>query len=439
MEIKVAYDITLLGDSWYYFKYSEGKSGISRVVEEVMYELIKNNVNLTVMGLCNEEPLISSLHCLLYTKNTTNSTNYNFTNSFKSRLKLTTFYKYFYNKFGKVYFSERFQRTPKLSLESIVLRGTLKLVHQIYKFDTYKFINCKNFDVFHSPYLKLPTEELTGDLPRVLTVYDLIPVIAPQFVFPADTAKFQLILNSINTKRDWVICISEYTKQKFCEYTGMSCERVFVAPLAAASHFHPVNDPERIAASRQRYLIPDGDYFLSVATFQPRKNIAHLISCFFHLLSENPTLDVNLVLVGSKGWMSDEVFTAASSSSKFHSKIIFTGYISDEELSPIYSGAKAFIYPSLYEGFGLPPLEAMQCGIPVITSNTTSIPEVVGGAGIMVDPKDSDALCQAMLNLLNNTALCQELRQKGLERAKSFSWVKCAADTVEVYKKAISI
>jgi glycosyltransferase involved in cell wall biosynthesis len=117
---------------------------------------------------------------------------------------------------------------------------------------------------------------------------------------------------------------------------------------------------------------------------------------------------------------------------------MFTGYVPDEDLSALYSGARAFVFPSLYEGFGLPLLEAMQCEVPVIASNTTSIPEVVGDAGILVDPKDVDALCQALLDLLTDNSLSQELKRKGLERAKLFSWDKSAADTVEVYKRIIS-
>jgi glycosyltransferase involved in cell wall biosynthesis len=219
----------------------------------------------------------------------------------------------------------------------------------------------------------------------------------------------------------------------------MSPDRVFVAPLAAANHFHQVTNMDKITAVRQRYNIPEGNYFLSLAAPQPRKNLIHLIRCFLRLLAEKQALDVNLVLVGSKnlGWMYEEIFAAVEDVPEYRSRVIFTGYIPDEDLSEIYSGAKAFVFPSLYEGFGLPPLEAMQCGTPVITSNTTSLPEVVGDAGILVDPKDEDALCQAMLSLLTDEALWQELSQKGLERSKHFSWAKCAADTVEVYKTAI--
>ncbi|WP_272900266.1 glycosyltransferase family 4 protein [Tolypothrix bouteillei] len=294
-----------------------------------------------------------------------------------------------------------------------------------------------NFDIIHSPYHKLPSEELTKGVPRVITVHDIIPIIMPEMVNPILIPYFQEVLNSINHHQDWVVCNSEYTKQEFCEYTGMPLERTFVTPLAATDRFYRVTDSARIDTARQRYGIPDGDYFLSLGTqLEPRKNLAHLIRCFLRLLSEQPNLNINLVLVGSQRFQSVETIDRLFP--QFSSRVLFTGYVADEDLSAIYSGATAFIYPSLYEGFGLPLLEAMRCGTPVIASNTTSLPEVVGDAGILVDPKDEDALCQAMLDLLRDSHLVQELRQKGFARSQNFSWSKCAADTAKVYKRIVN-
>lgn len=174
---------------------------------------------------------------------------------------------------------------------------------------------------------------------------------------------------------------------------------------------------------------------MGLSTLEPRKNNQRLIKCYYQLLLEKSLEDIYLVLVGSKGWLYDEIFETVNSYPELKNKVIFTGYVDDEDLSSIYSGATLFVYPSLYEGFGLPPLEAMQCGVPVITSNTSSLPEVVGDAGIMINPKDEDALCQAILNLLNNSDLQKELSEKGLERAKIFNWEKCARETVEIYQK----
>ena len=285
---------------------------------------------------------------------------------------------------------------------------------------------------------RLPPKELTGKLPRVLTIYDLIPVKSSQFSTKVIDSYFREILKSIDQDKDWIISISEYTKQEFCEYTRMSPDRVFVTYLAAAAHFHPIQDYNVLVETKARYHIPKGDYFLSLASFQPRKNFSHLIRSFFKFLSEEKNQDLYLVLVGEKGWNYEQIFLTANMSEKFKSRIIFTGYIPDEDLSAIYTGAKGFIFPSLYEGFGLPVLEAMQCGVPVIASNVTSLPEVVGDAGILVNPKDQDELCQAMLSLLQDSLLCESLRHKGLERSQKFSWQKCADKTVSVYNKVIN-
>jgi len=445
MTIRVAYDISFLAN---FFDRIDYQNGIFRVIEEVLCELSKrDDVELTAMGLCGcsgfafaEDPLLDSINSYLYIEGRKDSVVCKFEPAFKSRMGLSKLYQNIF----PASLSREFRELSRFSPRSIYVRGIRSILYRLshtYGIDRIeRSFDYKKFDVFHSGFLKLPSAELTGGIPRVLTVYDLIPVAAPEFATPEFISLFQQILNSINIERDWVACISEYTKQQFCGHMGMSPDRVFVTPLAAAGHFYPVNDLDQVIAVHRRYGIPNGDYFLSIAAPQPRKNLAHLIRCFFQLLSQEPTLDINLVLVGSRkqGWMYDEIFAAANDSDKFSSRVIFTDYIPDEDLRAIYSGAKAFVFPSLYEGFGLPPLEAMQCGVPVITSNTTSLPEVVGDAGIMVAPKDSDALCQAMLSLATDTALSKELSWKGLKRAEKFSWAKCAADTAEVYKIAVS-
>jgi glycosyltransferase involved in cell wall biosynthesis len=147
--------------------------------------------------------------------------------------------------------------------------------------------------------------------------------------------------------------------------------------------------------------------------------------------------DLYFVLVGTKGWDFDSIFDRLNSCTLSRDRFIVTGFVPDEHLAAIYSEAMMFVYPSLYEGFGLPPLEAMQCGVPVITSNTSSLPEVLGNAGIMIDPKNSSELENAMYSLYANEELRKHLSEKGMERAKLFSWQKCAEQTVDVYRKSI--
>jgi glycosyltransferase involved in cell wall biosynthesis len=297
-------------------------------------------------------------------------------------------------------------------------------------------INLNQFQVYHSPYFPLPKAFKEFPIARVITIYDLTPIHYPQLCSSRTIKQFHRILQSIDYRHDWVICISEATKQDFCTYTGINQNRVFVVPLAASGMFKPIPHSDESLSQSSHHPLSNKPYLLSLATLEPRKNLDFLITGFLRLLREKPNLDINLVLVGGSGWKNQRIFEVMSQFPDLKDHIIFTGFLPDQDLISIYNGALGFVYPSLHEGFGLPPLEAMQCGVPVITSNTSSLPEVVGDAGIMIAPTDKDALCQAMLNLINNQALRAELAQKGLDRAKQFSWEKCAEKTVEVYRIA---
>lgn len=288
--------------------------------------------------------------------------------------------------------------------------------------------------IYHSPYYQ-PPDSLPLTTPRLLTIHDLISIKFSNFFKKKSIKRMQKCLSSLDINRDWIICVSENTKKDFLEYTDFPPEKVFVTHLGGSDKFYNVVDRVRINQSLKKYSIPlNQPYFLSVCTLEPRKNLKFLLRCFSDILHQNPNLDINLVLVGISGWKNHGIFQKIQENSLLRKHTILTGYVADCDLSAIYSGALGFIYPSFYEGFGLPPLEAMQCGTPVITSNTSSLPEVVGSAGIMIDPTDSDALCQSMLNLINDSSLRVKLSWKGLERAKQFSWQKCARETINVYK-----
>ena len=436
MGVRVACDISVLGTNFDRF---DSKHGIYRVIEEVLTELCRRgDLEMTGVSLCGDDPLTDSVRALLYFESKEPAIPCSFSPTFRSRWGLTKFY----NSIFHATLAGKLDRLPSLSARAIYLRCAQSLIYRlvcIYRFDKLcPVFDPESFDVFHCPHPKLPSKDITGNLPRVLTIYDLIPVIRPDFVFDWFAASFQGILDKIDVRRDWVTCISEFTKLEFCEHTGMAPERVFVTPLAASSLFRPITDSETIVATRSRYGVPEGNYFLSLVAPQPRKNLAHLIRCFFRLLDEHHLPDTYLVLAGSKdlGWMYDEIFTAAESSLKHRSRVIFTGYVADEDLAALYSGAVALVYPSLYEGFGLPALEAMACGTAVITSNTTALPEVVGNAGLVVDPTDADELCEAMLTVVEDDEVRQELGRRGLKRAAEFSWERCAEETARVYHAA---
>lgn len=429
MSLKIAYDIRVFAKE---FERNEHKTGVYRETEEIMRELGKrDDVDLTLVCLGGKTRFIyEAFRASLCVKNDPELSKYKFLDSSRSRLNI----KGFHYKVELIRSRREPQNSADKLLKSIFAHAAAKILKE---FDADISFTDREFDVYHSTYHKLPDVAITKNLPRVLTVQDMIPAVSPELVAPSLVSEFNETLGSINHHKDWVICISEYTQKQFCEFTGMSIERTSVTPLAAASHFYPVTDSARIDQVRQKYSIPQGRYFLSIAShLAPHKNLAHLIRCFFQLLSTHPNLDIKLVLAGSKRNRSDQSL-GDSTFHQFSDRVIYTGYVADEDLSALYSGATAFIFPSLYEGFGLPPLEAMSCGTPVICSNTTSLPEVVGNAGILIDPRDENALCQAMLDLLKDDLLVQELRQKGIERSRLFSWSKCTADTVDVYKKVL--
>jgi glycosyltransferase involved in cell wall biosynthesis len=295
----------------------------------------------------------------------------------------------------------------------------------------------KGTSVYHSTFYPLPRkrgQELKRT--RVLTIYDLIPVLYPKLFKQNATKLMHKILASIHDG-DRLIAISESTKSDLCDYTDMNPERVDVTHLAASENFYPCLDQARISEVHKQYGLTDSPYLLSLCTLEPRKNIDQTIRSFIALVKQQGIQDLKLVLVGTKGWDFDKIFAEIKGARELKNRIVTTGYVPDEDLAPLYSAALMFVYPSLYEGFGLPPLEAMQCGVPVITSNTSSLPEVVGDAGIMVSPKDGEALSQAMLDLYRDSAQRNTLSAQGLLRSKLFSWKKCADQTTEAYRRAM--
>jgi glycosyltransferase involved in cell wall biosynthesis len=297
-----------------------------------------------------------------------------------------------------------------------------------------------SIDIYHSPFLSIPDQShLPVSIPRIITVYDLIPVIFPNLFTRSQLESFRKSLYSINVDRDWILCISESTKHDLLVFFEgkLDPSRVVVTPLAAANVFLPINDTCLIRDTLINYGIPiHRPYLLTLCTLEPRKNLAAVIRAFVSLIRQNLDCDLNLVLVGIQGWKNKSIFDEINKSEKLKSRIFFTGFVPDQDLSAIYSGATCFVYPSLYEGFGLPPLEAMQCGVPVITSNVSSLPEVVGDAGMMVSPKDEEGLCRAIYRVASDQSLRASLAVKSLERAQQFSWSRCAQQTIQLYAKA---
>ncbi len=298
----------------------------------------------------------------------------------------------------------------------------------------------KTPSIFHStmPFYQIPKQvRRTRGVSVFVTAYDLTPILYPEYVGNRLRVRLEKALHSLCSS-DWVLCISEATRNDLLNYCGnLDPERVLVTHLAASSRFRNVADDLELARVRSRYKIPDGPYFFSLCNLAPHKNLGHIVKSFALMAQQENELNASLVLAGAKGWQYENIFDAIREARGLEERIIVTGYVEDSDLPALYSGATAFVYMSRYEGFGLPCLEAMCCGIPVISSNTSSMPEVIGDAGIMISPDDSDALAQAMLGILYNGTWRQALREKAFRRSLQFSWSKCAQETMHAYQAAI--
>ncbi len=288
----------------------------------------------------------------------------------------------------------------------------------------------RRYDVFFSPVYVAPEEIVASGLPRRYVLYDTIPMLFPQFYTHEREEMWTSVLARKLTAEDRCFAISECTKRDFLRFSpNLRAENVDVIPLAAAERFYPCADQARRETVLRKYKLPtDRRYFLSLCTIEPRKNLPFVLRAFAEFAKADR--DTVLVLAGG-GWPAyhEEWESILMSVSEVRDRVFQPGYIADEDLAPLYSGARAFVYMSLYEGFGLPPLEAMQCGTPVITSNVSSIPEVVGDAAMTVAPDDLVGAVKSMRRMAAEDELCEAFRKKGIDRARRFSWA-CAAEII---------
>lgn len=300
-------------------------------------------------------------------------------------------------------------------------------------------------EIFHSPMHPLPPVKLPPTAQRFLTIYDLIPVRHPEFFDVPNRAEVQALIRGIVDSalpHDWIICPSQATLDDLQDYCERAIERAFVIPLAADRHlFHPRSSEDDIRAVRKKYGVPDGAYFLSVCKLEPRKNGAHMARAFLQMVTQQKLRDVTLVLAGTPAWGASEIQAAVESfpDAQSRKQVLFAGHVADEDLAALYRGAHAFLYLSFVEGFGLPPLEAMQCGAPVIVADCSSLPEVVGDAGVLLAPRDSDGLASALLTLYNDSSLRRAYAEKSLARAAFFSWQRCAQETLGAYRQSLGL
>ena len=296
-------------------------------------------------------------------------------------------------------------------------------------------------DIFHSSYPRIPTQ-VRKALPdrHIQTVYDLTPLILDEKYFlPGQRGINQRMIDTIRPN-DWVTTISNSARDDLLNRRPhLNPDRVITVYLAAAPElFYPVTDKLTIQTVKHKYQLPEGDYFLTLHSLAPHKNMGHLIDCFKQVIAQEKNQALHLVVCGGNQEAVVSMIDAKQLTDTDLKFIHFTGFIDDSDLAAIYSDALGFIFPSLYEGFGLPVLEAMQCGCPVISSNTSSLPEVVGEAGFLVSPTDKDALCEYMLKLYRSHDLRTNYSQLSIARSAVFTWKKTVDETVEIYQRMMS-
>lgn len=268
---------------------------------------------------------------------------------------------------------------------------------------------------------------------RVVWIHDMAYKSCPQAVKRKTRLWLEMNMKKTCMYADHILTVSRFSKKEMLRYLPVSKERISVIPNAVDhSVYHTGYSGRQIQTVKDIYGI-EKEYFLYLGTIEPRKNLMRLIGAYERLCQKRKHVP-QLVLAGGKGWMCRDIYRKADLSAYRH-KIRFTGYVSQKDSPILMCAAKAFVFPSLYEGFGMPPLEAMACGTPVITSNTTSLPEVVGNAGIKVNPESEDEICQAMLHMLEHSAYSEKLTELGLKRAANYTWEKSAGLLQEVYRK----
>jgi len=286
----------------------------------------------------------------------------------------------------------------------------------------------KKVDILHQPCFSAP---LLYPGKVVITIHDLISHFFPKNIPSGSRFYFSKWMPLTYRKAAKIIAISENTKRDIISLLNIPEEKIVVIQSAVSEHYQPINDKQALALVKKKY--GTGDHFiLDVGTLEPRKNLQFLVKAFNEAIKQG-NLDCNLVLTGKKGWYYEGLF-ALIKSLKLEKRVILPGYVPDEDLPLLYNAADLFCFPSLYEGFGFPPLEALSCGTPVIAANNSSLPEVVGDAGILLDLDDEDLWAQNIIKVMTDPELRTKLSQKGLQQAKKFSWKKTARQTAEVYK-----
>jgi glycosyltransferase involved in cell wall biosynthesis len=292
-----------------------------------------------------------------------------------------------------------------------------------------RYIVRKSLALFHGTNYDVP---LWKRCPTVLTIHDLSLLLHPLTHEPGRVRRARRRLPLMARAATMIITPTESVRGEVCAHLGVSPEKVFAVPEAPRDNFRPINAAQS-ERTKKRLGVEDG-FLLFVGTIEPRKNLRVLMQAFKEV-SRATDARTQLVIAGKKGWLTDDLF-AELKASGVAERVLFTGYLPDEDLCALYSSCTAFVYPSLYEGFGLPPLEAMACGAPVIASRIPSLSEVTGTAARLFAPGNPSELAQHIITLLADEAQRRHLSSLGRQRAAEFSWNQTALKTLEVYGEA---
>lgn len=289
----------------------------------------------------------------------------------------------------------------------------------------------KNFDLYHA------VEFLSFDqglkIPQILTVHDLTFLKFPEHLGERISQRYTKMLKLACQKATFIIATSQSTKKDIMQYFSVPENKIRITYQGAEVKFKKINNVLEIKRHLEKYRLKF-PFLLFVGTIEPRKNIKNLLLAFEDYLRSSNDQATRLVLIGKKGWNTAEV--EETHQKLIHKeKVIFLDYIPDEDLVYFYNGARIFIYPSLYEGFGLPVLEAMSCGVPVITSNVSSLPEVGGNAALYINPQKTEQIALAIKKIIFDEKTESKMRQASLAQAKKFSWDKCARETYKIYQE----
>jgi glycosyltransferase involved in cell wall biosynthesis len=293
-----------------------------------------------------------------------------------------------------------------------------------------RYVRSSGIELFHGTNYEVPPWRQCA---TVLTIHDLSLLTHPETHEKRRVSRARRRLPLMARAANAIIVPSESVRGEVCQYLGLSAEKVFAVPEAARTCFRHM-EPAETEEVRSRLGI-GADFLLTVGTIEPRKNLSTLVRAFEEIARSRPLNKLQLVVAGSRGWLSEPLLEEVENSPCRH-RIVLTEYLNDDSLRALYSSCTALVYPSIYEGFGLPPLEAMACGAPVITSRIPALEETTGGAALLVEPTNVQALAAAITDLLDNGQLKAELSSRGRSRAAEFTWERTARLTLDVYEKA---